>query len=57
MKNAIPELMANLEFENWLLSDNVIRRKDGSFSTQDAQWRNRIKNLDGLRAYYEREFL
>lgn len=43
-------------FQEWIKDGNVHKFEDG-YSTQDAQWRNRLKGLDELRKYYRKEFL
>jgi len=45
------------DFQFWMAGDDVSKNKDGSYSTQDAQWKNKLKNLDALKDYYAREFL
>jgi hypothetical protein len=42
-------------FEEWVNSDNVIKRPDGTYSTQDAQWRNRL-TLSELKTYFKKEY-
>jgi hypothetical protein len=43
-------------FQEWLEDGNVIEREKGIYSTQDAQYTNRIKGMDGLRRYVLKEF-
>jgi predicted ABC-type ATPase len=43
-------------FKEWMEDGNVHKFEDG-YSTQDAQWRNRLKGLDELRKYFRKEFL
>lgn len=43
-------------FQEWMEDGNVHKFEDG-YSTQDAQWRNRLKGLDELRKYFRKEFL
>lgn len=47
-------------FVDWMMSDNVIYRKDSEgkyfFSTQDAQWGNRLYDIDELWNYFRKEF-
>lgn len=45
------------DFDFWIEDGNVIRNQDGSYSTQDAQFRNRLKDLDALKEYFYKEFL
>ena len=44
------------DFYEWMNSDNVIKNRDGSYSTQDSNFRNRISSIDELKRYYKREF-
>jgi hypothetical protein len=44
------------EFEEWK-GENVSKNTDGSFSTQDAQYQNRLLNLYHLKRYYYKEFI
>lgn len=43
-------------FKEWMEDGNVHKFEDG-YSTQDAQWSNRLKGLDELRKYFKKEFL
>ena len=47
-------------FVDWMMSDNVIYRKDSEgeyfFSTKDAQWGNRLYDIDELWNYFRKEF-
>tara|TARA_R100001463_G_scaffold11755_3_gene32795 strand:+ start:8904 stop:9551 length:648 start_codon:yes stop_codon:yes gene_type:complete len=43
------------EFQEWM-DENVYENVDGSFSTQDAQWGNRIETKIDLKKYFLREF-
>lgn len=43
------------EFKHWIADGNVIKI-DGYYSTQDAQYRNRIKNKSELYKYFIKEF-
>jgi DNA repair protein RadC len=45
------------DFNFWKQDGNVSKNEDGSYSTQDAQWTNRLKDLDALKQYYYKEFL
>ena len=45
------------EFDEWKRDGNVSKNKDGSYSTQDAQWKNKLKDLEALKQYYMKEFL
>jgi hypothetical protein len=43
-------------FKHWMAkkSGNVVKNDDGTYSTQDAMWKNKIKDLEGLKKYYEK---
>ena len=45
------------DFNEWKDDDNVIKRPDGTYSTQDANWKNRLNDLDVLKIYYYRSFV
>ena len=44
-------------YTEWILDGNVVQNLDGSYSTQDAQYRNRIPNAVELLEYFKKEFL
>ena len=44
------------QFQEWMEDGNVIEFDDG-YSTQDAQYGNRLKDLDALRLYFYKEFI
>jgi hypothetical protein len=44
-------------FKEWMDDGNVYEVEDGIYTTQDAQWTNRVKGMDELRRYYAKEFL
>lgn len=44
------------QFNAWK-SENVSMNADGSYSTQCAQYRNRLVGLDALKKYYYNEFI
>jgi len=44
-------------FKEWKKDGNVCKNNDGTYSTQDAQWRNKIKNESELKAYYKNQIL
>lgn len=46
-----------IDFEEWKKSDNVIKNEDGTYSTQDAQWRNKLEDLKALKQYFIKEFI
>ena len=48
--------MPKTEFEKWKVDGNVSKNIDGTYSTQDAQWRNKIKDLKELKKYFIKEF-
>jgi DNA repair protein RadC len=45
------------EFNNWMEDDNVIKNPDGTYSTQDAQYRNSLKDMSELQMYFYKEFI
>jgi GNAT superfamily N-acetyltransferase len=45
------------EFNNWMEDDNVIKNPDGTYSTQDAQYRNSLKDMSELQMYFYNEFI
>lgn len=45
------------DFSFWMEDGNVSKNPDGSYSTQDAQWQNNLKDMDALKEYYYKEFL
>lgn len=44
-------------FKEWMDDGNVVEFEKGVYSTQDAQYRNRLKGMDELRKYFRKEFL
>mgnify|MGYP000551218018 CR=1 FL=1 len=44
-------------FKEWMDDGNVISFEKDVYSTQDAQYRNRLKGMDELRRYFRKEFL
>lgn len=44
------------QFNAWMEDGNVIKFEDG-YSTQDAQYRNRLKNMSDLKRYFYKEFM
>jgi hypothetical protein len=44
-------------FKEWMDDGNVVEFEKGVYSTQDAQYRNRLKGMDELRRYFRKEFL
>jgi len=44
------------QFNAWIEDGNVIKFEDG-YSTQDAQYRNRLKNMSDLKRYFYKEFI
>jgi len=44
------------EFQKWKKDGNVSKNADGTYSTQDAQFRNSLKNLTELKEYFKKEF-
>jgi len=46
-----------VSFKDWMEDGNVIEWEENVYSTQDAQYSNRLKGMDELRKYYRKEFL
>ena len=44
------------DFNFWMKDGNVSKNSDGSYSTQDAQFGNKLKDMDALKGYYFKEF-
>lgn len=44
-------------FIEWFEDGNVIQNQDGTYSTQDAQYRNRLKDINELKKYFYNEFI
>lgn len=44
-------------FKEWMDDGNVVEFEKGVYSTQDAQYSNRLKGMDELRKYFRKEFL
>lgn len=45
-----------ISFFDWINDGNVIRTVEGKFSTQDAQYRNRLSYIE-LKQYFKKEFM
>lgn len=45
------------EFNDWMEDGNVSKNADGTYSTQDAQYQNRLKGMSGLKKYFYNEFI
>ena len=45
------------EFNDWKEDGNVSKNADGSYSTQDAQYTNSLKNMSALKRYFYNEFI
>jgi len=45
------------QFQEWMEDGNVTKNADGTYSTQDAQYRNRLKNMSELKRYFYNEFI
>jgi len=43
-------------FKEWMEDGNVSKNNDGTYSTQDAQFRNKLKDFNELKKYFKREF-
>jgi hypothetical protein len=52
--DAEPYNLRNIEFDNWINDDNVIKFDNG-YGTQDAQYNNRLDEI-GLYKYFIKEF-
>lgn len=44
-------------FKEWMEDGNVNQNHDGTYSTQDALWSNKIADLNALKKYFKKEFL
>jgi DNA-binding transcriptional MerR regulator len=44
-------------FKEWMTDGNVAEEEKDVYSTQDSQYRNRLKGMDELRKYFRKEFL
>jgi hypothetical protein len=47
---------SNKRFIAWIKDGNVVQRPDGSYSTQDALWCNRIETWEDLIKYFINNF-
>lgn len=45
------------QFKEWKSDGNVSKNPDCTYSTQDAQWKNKLKDLDALKQYFIKEFI
>ena len=45
------------QFKEWMEDGNVSKNNDGTYSTQDAQYRNKLKDLNELKKYFKKEFI
>jgi hypothetical protein len=45
------------KFNAWMEDGNVSKRADGTYSTQDAQYRNSLKGIGELKKYFYNEFI
>jgi hypothetical protein len=43
-------------FKEWMEDGNVSKNNDGTYSTQDAQFSNKLKDFNELKKYFKREF-
>lgn len=46
-----------IQFNDWLEDGNVSKNSDGTFSTQDAQYKNSLKDKEELKQYFYDNFL
>ena len=40
------------QFDAWMQDGNVSKKADGTYSTQDAQYRNSLKGMSELKKYF-----
>jgi hypothetical protein len=45
------------QFQEWIEDGNVSKNSDGSYSTQDAQYTNSLRNMYALKKYFYNEFI
>jgi GNAT superfamily N-acetyltransferase len=45
------------QFNDWKEDGNVSKNADGTYSTQDAQYTNRLRGMLGLKKYFYNEFI
>jgi GNAT superfamily N-acetyltransferase len=45
------------QFNDWKEDGNVSKNADGSYSTQDAQYTNRLEDMSALKRYFYNEFI
>lgn len=45
------------QFDAWMQDGNVSKKADGTYSTQDAQYRNSLKGMSELKKYFYNEFI
>jgi hypothetical protein len=56
-KGGILDAYDQKAFKEWLDDGNVSKNPDGTYSTQDAQYQNRIESLTELKKYFKKEIL
>lgn len=45
------------QFNDWMEDGNVSKNADGTYSTQDAQYKNSLRGIVGLKKYFYNEFI
>jgi hypothetical protein len=45
------------DFVAWIIDGNAIKNPDGTYSTQDSMYKNRLASIDELKRYYYKEYL
>jgi hypothetical protein len=56
--NICDECLEDLpNFIDWIEDGNVIQIDNYTYTTQDAQYHNRLKGIEGLVEYFKKEFL
>lgn len=45
------------DFLAWIIDGNAIKNPDGTYSTQDSMWKNRLASIDELKRYYYNQYL
>ena len=56
-KGGILDAYDQKAFKEWLDDGNVSKNPDGTYSTQDAQYQNRLESLTELKKYFKKEIL
>ena len=45
------------DFVAWIIDGNAIKNPDGTYSTQDSMYKNRLASIDELKRYFYKEYL